>query len=231
MREFFPVLTSCPLFAGISEEELPVMLSCMGAQVRRVRKRQTVFSEGEPARVLGVVLSGGVHIARDDIFGNRSVIAALAPGQLFAETFACAGISAFPVSVIADSDGALLLLDCARVLTPCQSACAFHTRLIGNLMRILAGKNLMLRQKLDLLAQRTTRGKLMAYLLGEAKAAGSRRFTIPFDRQGLANYLGVDRSAMSAELSRLRRDGVIDFHKSAFELLAHDAQAESILRL
>lgn len=219
MREFFPVLAACPLFAGISEEELPVMLSCMGAQVRRVRKRQTVFSEGEPVRALGVVLSGGVHIARDDIFGNRSVIAALAPGQLFAETFACAGISTFPVSVIADSDGALLLLDCARVLT--------HTRLTGNLMRILAGKNLMLRQKLDLLAQRTTRGKLMAYLLGEAKAAGSRRFIIPFDRQGLADYLGVDRSAMSAELSRLRRDGVIDFHKNAFELLASDTDPKS----
>ena len=160
-----------------------------------------------------------MQILREDYYGNRSILSVIHPAQLFAEVFVCAGLESMPVSVIAASDCRIMLLDCRKVLTTCQNSCVFHNRLIRNLLHIMAAKNLMLNQKLELTSRRTTREKLMTYLTQEAKHAGSNCFTIPFDRQQLADYLGVDRSAMSTELGKLKKEGRLDFHKSSFKLL------------
>ena len=138
------------------------------------------------------------------------IVSTFQPPQLFGEAFACAGVASLPVSVEAAQDSTLLLLDCQRVIRTCSDACAFHQRLLSNLLHVVAAKNLLLTQKLSFLSKRTTKEKLMAYLMEEARRAGSPTFRLPYDRQGLADYLGVDRSAMSAELSKLRRAGVLD---------------------
>lgn len=218
MEQYLELLTRCPLFAQVTSDELPEMLQCLQARVAVYEKNQTVMLEGDPARWVGIVLEGQVQVVRDDFYGNRSIVASLYPTQLFAEVFACAGAEILPVTVIAAAETAVLLLDCKKMLTTCSNACPFHQRLIQNLLRILAAKNLLLNQKLELAGRRTTREKLLAYLLAEAKRNGSREFTIPYDRQQLADYLGVDRSAMSTELGKLRRDGLIDFHRSRFVL-------------
>lgn len=220
MEKCFPLLARSPLFEGIEEHDLPALLDCLGATTRHFAKKQTVLNEGAPVRHIGIVLKGRVLIVQDDVWGNRSVLGGIEPGQLFAEAFAFAKVNTLPVSIVADLDSDILLLDHSRMLRPCQNACRFHAQLIDNIMRILAQKNLLLRQKLEFLSQRTTRGKLLAYLLAQAKQNKNKRFTIPFDRQALADYLGVDRSAMCVELSKLKRDGLIAFNKSAFELLA-----------
>jgi len=163
-----------------------------------------------PARWVGLVLSGAVHVIQEDYYGNRSIVSTFQPPQLFGEAFACAGVASLPVSVEAAQDSTLLLLDCQRVIRTCSDACAFHQRLLSNLLHVVAAKNLLLTQKLSFLSKRTTKEKLMAYLMEEARRAGSPTFRLPYDRQGLADYLGVDRSAMSAELSKLRRAGVLD---------------------
>lgn len=155
---------------------------------------------------------------REDIFGNRAILTALMPGQLFGETFACAGVEILPVSVIAVSDCKILLLDYRRIITTCPTACVFHSRLIENMLKILAGKNLVLNQKIEALSARTTREKLLAYLVAQAGVAGSRRFTIPSTRQELADYLSVDRSAMSREMGIMQKEGMIRFKKNCFEL-------------
>ena len=218
MEEFLPVLGRSTLFEGISGQDLPGLLACLGAAAVKVCKNSSVFSEGDPARYVGIVLDGSVQIVQDDYYGNRTILGRAEAGELFGESFACAGISALPVSVIATEDSTVLRIDCCRITRSCSNACEFHNRLILNLLQVMAAKNLTFHKKLEITAKRTTREKLMAYLLWQAKVQGTDSFTIPFDRQGLADYLGVERSAMSAELSKLRKDGIIDFDRSRFTL-------------
>ena len=209
MREYLALLGQSPLFRGISPQELEGMLPCLSARELQADKHQMIFRAGDPARWVGLVLSGAVHVIQEDYYGNRSLVALLQPPQLFGEAFSCAGVDTLPVTVESAQDSRILLLDCQRVLTTCDDACVFHRRLITNLLKVVAAKNLMLTQKLSLLSKRTTREKLRAYLAAEAQRVGSPSFTLSLDRQALADYLGVDRSAMSAELSKLRRDGFL----------------------
>lgn len=212
-------LLRCPLFEGIAPSELSGMLDCLGARQIAYTKGDVILAEGFPARDMGVLLSGQVQLIRTDYYGNRSIMLSIGPGQLFAESFACARAERMPVSVVAVEDCEVLLLGCRRVLTSCCSACAFHSRIIFNLLQIVAEKNLSLHRKALITAKRTTRGKLLAYLLLQAKEAGRADFTIPFDRQGLADYLEVDRSGLSAEMSKLKKEGLMDYYKSSFRLL------------
>lgn len=219
MEKYFSVLEGCTLFNGIAAQDVPGLLACLGASVRQFSRQQQILSEGEPARFVGVLLSGSAQVINQDIYGNRSILSKVMPGQLFGESFACAGAETLPVSVVANEDCAVMLVDCRRITTSCSNACGFHNRMIYNLLQVVAQRNLEFHQKLEITAKRTTREKLMAYLLSEAKAAGSREFTIAYDRQSLADYLGVERSAMSAELGKLQRDGVLKTNRSRFTLL------------
>ena len=219
MKEFLPVLEKSTLFSGIAHEELLGLMGCLGARVTEFKKNQFVFLEGDPANTLGVVLSGAVQISREDLHGNRSILGRAEPAEVFAESYAFAGSAKLPVNVVAQEDSKLLLIDSCRITQSCSNACGFHQQLIRNLLQIVSEKNLRFHHKLEITAKRTTREKLLAYLYEQEKFHGKRSFTIPFDRQALADYLGVERSAMSAELSKLRKDGVIDFEKSRFTLL------------
>ena len=222
MEAYYEILSQCPLFAGISREEMPEILDCLDKRVVEVSKGDPVFLEGEPARYVGVVLSGGVQIVRDDYYGNRSVLTMVAPGGMFAEAFVCAGLDALPVSAFAVQSSAVLLLDCSRVMTGCD--CLFHSRLVYNLLRGMARKNLALTEKIRFMSRKTTREKLMEFLLDQAKRRGSAEFTIPYDRQALADYLGVERSAMSAEIGKLKKAGLIETSGAWFRVTAAETK-------
>ena len=219
MRKFNLVLERCALFDGIQMEDLSAMLGCIGGHTITVSKGQSVYREGDPATHVGMVLSGAVRLVREDFYGNRSIVAHIGPAELFGETYACAGVASLPVSVVADEDSEVLLMDCRRITTTCSSACAFHNRIIHNLLRLVAVKNLVFDQKIQVTSKRTTREKLMAFLLNQAKLQNSNTFTIPYDRQELADYLEVDRSGLSAEISKLRKEGVLESEKNQFRLL------------
>ena len=219
MEKYFSVLRQSPLFQGIADDDIPGLLACLGAAVRQMGKQQYILTEGEPATRLGILLSGSAAVVHQDIYGNRSILSLVQPGQLFAESFACAGAKTLPVSVIAQEDSAIMLIDCRRITQSCSNACGFHNQMIYNLLQAVAARNLEFHQKLEITAKRTTREKLMAYLLSQAKLVGRREFTIPYDRQGLADYLGVERSAMSAELSKLQKEGILITNRSHFTLL------------
>ncbi len=219
MKKYSEILKKCPLFTGIQEEQLYTMLHCLGAQMMAFDKKYTIFMEGKPAKYIGIILSGSAQIIRTDFYGNRSLLAEVGPSELFGEAFACAETKELPVTVIANEPSEVLLIDCAHILHTCQNNCGFHQQLIFNLMKDLAEKTLTFHRKLEITAQRTTRDKLLTYLTMQAKTARSNRFTIPFDRQELADYLEVDRSGLSAEISKLRTEGILRSHKSEFELL------------
>jgi len=219
MQNISAVLQGCPLFAGIAAEEIQGLLGCLGARPVAVRKGQTVFREGDTTAFVGIVLTGSVRLVREDFYGNRSIVARMTAMQLFGESYAFSGARALPVNVLADEDGTILLLDSHRITTSCSNACAFHNRVILNLLQLVANQNLVLHQKIQVTSQRTTREKLMTYLLSQAKLHRSSSFTIPYDRQALADYLEVDRSGLSAEISKLRREGILESEKNRFTLL------------
>ena len=219
MKKYKNILKKCPLFAGIEEENLFRMLDCLGARVISFDKKYTIFKEGSPAKYIGVMLSGIAQISRIDYYGNRSIIAEVGKGELFCEAFALAEVGELPVSVVANEECDVMLIDSSHILHTCHNNCGFHQQLIFNLMKEVAAKTLIFHQKLEIISKRSTREKLMAYLMMRAKKVGSDRFEIPFDRQELADYLEVDRSGLSVEISKLRREGVIDCEKNTFVLL------------
>ncbi len=219
MKKYFDILRKCPLFYSISDADLQKMLVCLGAEAVSFDKKYTVFREGSPARYIGIVLSGSVQTVRVDYFGNRSIISESKSGEVFGEAFACAESAATPVTVIANEPSLIMLIDCSHILHTCKNNCAHHQQMIYNLMKILATKTILYHERIEITSARTTREKLLSYLAIESKKAGSNSFDIPFDRQELADYLEVDRSGLSAEISKLRREGIIDCKKHHFEFI------------
>lgn len=218
MKNYFEVLRSCLLFEGITDEGLLSIPDCLGVNVQSYGKNQTIIAEGGRAEQIGIVLSGAVQIARVDYYGNRSILTELCPGQLFGESFACAEVERIPVNVVAAQECEVMLFDARRILHMCGNACGFHNQMIFNLMKAAATKNLVFHQKLEIISKRTTRERLMTYLLQQEKFSGSS-FQIPFDRQELADFLEVDRSGLSAEIGKLRKEGILECKRSRFTLL------------
>ena len=219
MKKYLNVLKKCPLFEGIGDNELLSLLGCLTAKVDFFDKKYTIICEGNSARYIGIVLSGGVQIMQVDYFGNRSIITEIGKGDMFGEAFACAEIGKIPVNIIATEPSEIMLIDSRHILQTCSNACGFHQKLIFNLMKDLAVKTLIFHSKLDIISKKTTSEKLMAYLMNEAKRQGKNSFHIPFDRQELADFLGVDRSGLSVEIGKLKRAGIIDSHKNYFAIL------------
>ena len=211
-------LTNSRLFSSITADEIRPMLTCLQAVERSYPRGTYILHAGEPVRHLALLARGTAHIQKEDFWGNRSLLASIQAGDIFAEAYAMPGSGTLRNDVVAVEDCTVLLLDVARVLSRCTNSCVFHARLTENLFTLLAEKNRGLAQKLDYISQRSTRQKLLAYLSEQAQRAGSAEFTIPFDRQQLADYLSVERSAMSAELSRMRAEGLIETERSRFRL-------------
>mgnify|MGYP002544077843 CR=1 FL=1 len=209
-------LLASPLFRGATSEEIAAMLPCLGASPRRFARGERILRAGEPTRYMGLVLTGSVLVEQEDVWGNRNILSKSGPGQTFAAAYACAPGSVLNVSVSSETPVIAMFLNVKRVLNICPSACEHHSRIIRNLLGVLAEKNLHLEGKLTHTGQRTTRAKLMSYLSAEAQRLEKYEFDIPFSRQQLADYLAVERSGLSLELGKLRREGLIDFHKSHF---------------
>lgn len=219
MKKYLNTLKNCPLFNDIADENLLRMLECLGARVVLFDKKYTILAEGYPAKHIGIMLSGSAKAVQVDYYGNRSIVSEIKTADVFGDAFACAELSAVPVDIIADEPSEVMLIDCSHILHTCTNNCGFHQQLIFNLMKELAIKNITLHQRIEVTSKRSTREKLMTYLMMQAKKAQSSSFDIPFDRQELADYLEVDRSGLSAEISKLRSEGLIESSRKHFELL------------
>ena len=218
MKKYLEILKKCPLFYNIADSDLDRMLHCLGARTVEFDKKYTIMTEGSSATYVGIVLSGCAQIVQVDYNGNRSILASIGPSEVFNEAFACAELKQMPVSVIAAEPCEIMLIDCSHILHTCQNGCGFHHQLIFNLMKDLALKNIMFHQRIEITSKRTTREKLTAYLMMKAKEKKSRSFDIPFDRQELADYLEVERSGLSAEISKMKKEGLIKCTKNHFEI-------------
>lgn len=211
------MLKNSVLFSGVSEEEALSMMNCLSARKKTYKEGETVLQNGEVTDSMGLLLSGSIYIIRDDFWGNRNILSKVQPGQVFGEVYAAVGRPA-ATSAEAVTPAEVLFLNLRRILTTCPSACSHHTKLIRNLLSEMAEKNLAMNAKILHLSQRTTRQKLLSYLSSVSQKKGSESFEIPFSRQELADYLSVDRSAMSSELGRMRDEGILSFSRNHFEL-------------
>ena len=219
MKKYIPTLKRTKLFAGVADEEICAMLSCLDARLHTYKKGEYVLRQGEHLNCITVLVNGELHIQRDDYWGNRAIVNRIAVGEMFGEAYIAPESGALLNDVVAVEDSAVIFFNVRRIITVCSSACRFHSMVVQNLFFAISEKNRTLVQKLGHISKRTTREKLISYLSEEAKRHNSASFTIPFNRQQLADFLSVDRSAMSNELCKMRDEGMLEFEKNQFKLL------------
>ena len=219
MKKFIPILKKTKLFAGVAEEEISSMLSCLDARFREYKKGEYVLRQGEHLNHITVLVSGELHIQRDDYWGNRTIVNRIGVGEMFGEAYIAPESGALLNDVLAVEDSTVIFFDIRRIITVCSTACRFHSMVVQNLFFAISAKNRALVQKISHISKRTTREKLISYLSEEANRQNSSSFTIPFNRQQLADFLSVDRSAMSNELCKMRDEKLIEFEKNWFRLL------------
>ncbi len=219
MNKYISILRKTQLFKSVGENEIESMLSCLDAKLKSYKKGEYVVRQGERMNELAVLVEGKLHIQNDDFWGNRSILGDIAPGEMFGEIYIAPQSDTLINDVVAQENSAVIFFNVTCMVTTCSNACRFHTAVAQNLLFAMSEKNRKLVQKLSHMHKRTTREKLMSYLSSEANRQGSNYFDIPFNRQQLADFLSVDRSAMSNELCKLRDEGLIEFNKSHFKLL------------
>ncbi len=220
MKKYIPILKQTQLFAGVGEDEIDAMLRCLQAGFRTYQKSEYVFRQGEHINHICVLVGGRLHIQSDDYWGHRSIVHVIDVGGMFGEAYVAPDSGALLNDVVSIKESAVIFFDVRRILTVCSSACKFHSMVVQNLFFAISEQNRKLVQKLGHMSNRSTREKLMSYLSAEAKKQKNSIFTIPFNRQQLADYLSVDRSAMSNELCKMRDEGLLTFEKNRFSLLS-----------
>ena len=219
MNEDFRLLEQVSLFKGIDMAHMSHIIKCLDGKVKKYPRNQLVIRVGDKISSLGVVLVGKVQVIREDIMGNRMIVAGLEVRDVFGETFACAAVEASPVSVLANEACEILWIPIEQIVSTGCLTCSFHSRLISNLLQLLARKNLYLNNKMELLSKRSIKDKIMAYLFSQAEQLKVSSFEIPLNRNELADYLCIDRSALSRELSKLQSEGIIEYWKNHFKIL------------
>lgn len=208
-----------PLFLGIQPENMEGMLGCIGYHIKSYKKGEIIAFEAETINHVGVVLRGSVDMLKEDVWGNRTLLLRAYQTDVFGETFACGEDSLSVVTFAAAEETEVMFLSFCRVMHTCTHACQFHQTLIENMVRIIARKNRELMRKIEVVSKKTLREKILAYLSIQAQNQGAHRFDVPLGRVEWAEYLCADRSALTRELSKMKEEGLIDYHRNTFEIL------------
>lgn len=221
MEKYLNKLRNSELFKNISDEDIIKSIECLKGKVTKYNKDDIIYSIGDEINKIGIILYGSILITKDDIMGNRNILTSISESGLFAETFVCSNIKYIPVTVIANEESEILFLEFKQFINSCKSNCDFQNKLIMNMLYILANKNFTLNNKLEILSTKTTRDKLIAYFNIQINIKKTNKFKIPFNREALADYLNLNRSSMSRELSKMRDEGIIKFNKNEFEIVSY----------
>lgn len=217
MEKYINNFEKCVLFKGIETSQLLPMLNCLEAKIKECKKGQAVFQNSNKINKCGIVLKGELQIVQYDYSGNRSILSIIEENQHFGISYSLCNLT-LPIGIETSKDSLILVINMHKIITPCKNLCKNHMVLINNLLTILATKNIKLNQKIECLSKRTTREKILNYLTRQSVQNNSKTFKIPYDRQGLADYLCVERSAMSVEIGKLQKEGLIKANKNSFEI-------------
>ena len=220
LENYYNQIKNSPVFYGMTDDELKGLLECFHARVKRYEKEEMIIRQGSVISNIYLILEGGVNIEKDSYWGRRIIISRLGKNDNLALSFVGSKDVESSVDAITVENTVILVLSYEKCTSMCQNACTRHKVLINNLFQILAKENIELIQKIENVSQKTIRDKILTYLSNEAQKNHTSRFLIKFNRQDLADYLNVDRSAMSFELSKLQKEGLIKYNKNQFELLS-----------
>lgn len=212
---------SIEIFSGVDQKDMEGLLTCLSAFTKSYDKNEIVLMAGQETEHIGILLSGELHIIKEDIYGNKTILTSINENGMFAESFVCAEMKHSPVTVIATKRSNVLFISINKILITCNSSCYFHNKLIFNLVSILANKNILLNKKIDYLTAKTIKKKIAKYLINSIKDKHQEILSIPYNRNELAEFLGVNRSVLSRELSLMKRENILDFNKNEFHILNH----------
>ena len=219
MKEYIEVLEQTSLFSGITKEDIEIMLKCLDARQIEYKRNEMIIWEGSIINDIGIILSGHARSIKTDASGKLIIVTLLGKGSYTGVLLAASRKRKSPVSVQIQDDISLLSIPIDKIVSQCSRSCSKHKLLLYNYLNIIAEKSMVLHDRIDCLVKHSVRDKVLAYLLRVSKENESRTFTIPLDRKAMAEYLNVERSALSRELSKMKKDGLIDFYKNGFKLL------------
>lgn len=228
-EQYLDTLSKCALFKNISHENLKSLLPCLNPQIITCEEDTIIFTHGTQINYIYVLLEGKIEIAKENFAGQKNIVSLLSPGQLFGEGVVCTSHRISPVSALSITTSKLLLIPYERIIVSCEHNCSFHHSIIYNMMRLLGEKNYHLNTKMDLLLLKGMREKLVTYLLAEAQAHQNTAFTLPLNRNQLADYLNVSRPSMCRELGRMKEEGLIDYYQNSFKLIDFKALQDVLL--
>ncbi|MDD3052966.1 MAG: Crp/Fnr family transcriptional regulator [Endomicrobiia bacterium] len=228
MKEYIEILKKSPLFYNIDENDISSILTCLSSNEKTYRKDEYVWTAENKITEVGIVLTGSVNIIKEDYWGNRAIISKITSGKMFGEAFSCSKLNKLPISVVTSEITKILFINYKKIITVCSNTCIFHANLIDNMLKILADNNIMLIQKMEHLVKKSTRQKILSFLSEQAEKSNNNSFIINFNRQELADYLSVDRSAMSNEICKLRDEGILLFNKNQFTLVEKTNKSQSL---
>jgi len=217
MLEIYNAVIKNPLFKGIAADDFSKVFRCLSARTVKYKKGEIIVLSGDDVSFIGVILYGEIKIIKEDKHGYVSMLTELSVTEMFGEILTCADIKQFPVTIVAKLDTEILLLNNEKIITTCTASCLFHKNLIENMMRHIAKKNFIQNRKIEILSKRSIRERLVCFF--EIQRNGAKSFNIPFNREEMAQYLCVDRSALSNELCKMRNEGIITFRKNSFTIL------------
>lgn len=219
MEQMYQVLKKCALFRRIDEKELEQLVGCLGAQIKSFHEDDYIFLSGDEVNSIGIVISGLLEIMKENLAGNKHILALLGPADMFAEGIVCTVKRISPVTVRVKEEAKILFIPYERIIKSCGNSCNFHINMIQNMMVVLGEKNVILNRKLELLTLKGMREKIVSYLMNESLDRGSSMFQIMLNRTELADYLNVSRTSMCRELARMKDEGLIDFYGNSFKLI------------
>lgn len=218
MKDNIMELSKLPIFYGIKKEDLPAMLQCLGSYEKQYAKNEIIFLESCEIRSIGIILSGTVHMIKEDIEGSKTLIVCMKAGELFGETFSCGTQTDAKVSFLASTACRILFLPFYRVIHSCKLTCTFHHRLIENMIGLISNKNIQLMEKVEIISKKSLREKIICYLRVQEDHLKMREFEIPLGRLELADYLCADRSALTRELNSMQKEGLIRYRGNWFKM-------------
>ena len=208
-----------PLFENITAEELQALLGCLHSYTKNFRKGEVIIMEEDAIRYVGIVLSGTVHMMKEDIWGRQTLLTYISENEIFGETFAVQRKTDSYVSFIAAADTSILFVAAWNMIHCCPSHCAFHEQLSRNMFDLLGQRSVRLMERIEISSKPSLREKILAYLSMQSQKQDSRYITLPLGRTELASYIGANRSALTRELAAMRADGLIDYDRNTFRIL------------
>lgn len=229
MQQYHEILKKCALFKDFKEQDMESLLSCLNCHTKFYKSDEFVFLSGDTIQHVSIVLNGALDLLKENPAGNNHLIAFLGPSHIFAEGIVCTNNRISPVSVRVKRDSTILFIPYERITKPCGNLCSYHTRIINNMMMVLAEKNYNLNTKLELLMMKGMREKLAAYLLLEAKHSNGSTFQIIPNRNELSEFLNVSRTSMCRELGRMKDDNIIDYYQNSFKIVSLDKLKDCLL--